>query len=1078
MNIVGSPDITNLTVKATWDISGTSPVIRLENLSTGTDLASVSYWFIAKSPTQTIIHEGLESDPDKVGVWTTGVLNDAWPRPFNQIEWSGAPYTLQVFAKDGDGNVFTGDVLSAAICRPNGNLQSSKTTYGLADVVVQVNCDQARIGFQDATNTSYKGLTGTQISSVLKVNYPMDDTGAVPTPFSANNFSYALVPITFAGKGYQFLAASVYDYELSENTFVRIKYLLTDTFGVWCNVDLLPLVCEFQTLSESITNGSCADVQSAQNKINLITPKFFQLLIGIAQPLTGVDVPALIEEIKTIGGFTCDCCDAATGIVPNTSSAIGGYTFQIVSQGGDIGGTVVPNGYNIQFLLHDVKYIVKVCDGSPATTTAFNFVPSVSGDGYTKTYCLAIDVTQFGFDLGTAIANNASLLNFWRALFTSTGGDFNLIVDGSCIFSSSATCDYELTLSAIPVSATYALLTGIKIGSVTTPLTYSFNLTNLAGLQVYLNNLGLGTFVVTNPSGQTALITSVANPNDIQQLYYQVSSTVNQAALSKDCTGFVPISANQVVQNIINYICQITDAQVKTSQQYEICYIDPATQTQKTSIVASGQAVSVFIAELIARGCDTINYVMALGAVNCTAIKAQFPSSVNPMQANDIFLGTKAGACASILPTEAFLYMLIYGQYSAEVLTAFCAMVNLCGGGQPCQPYDVFFATIDAGSPAGDEIDLIVTFVHPDAISNTIRYARIDNTSTPVYITIPGVLPGQSPYTINVSPLLENGQYRVGIRPVYADGRACTETFFDTPPCIGVSAFSASYNGTNIIVTYSVDSSVPDVKVNISYPNGGFTSQVFSNGASISITPPAGVFGSFYITMQPVCNADTGFYGVATAPAIINISAPNNSSIENNSSINQTAVKVFTISPTETQLDTTAIPLAGTAGFYIADGTYASLYVQVDALSRDDLACQLLTGTGTYTGTPSGTNYFVFTGISILGGVTISLTDNASPTYNYRLVGGWNFSIDSVTGSGIPALPATGSGVQTGTQTGMSGTYGFTLSGSVVASTIIIAYVDGTQADCKPVTAAGLYNLSITATSGQIVQVYISSGTC
>lgn len=977
LHITNSPDITFLSVKVIFDISGVTPIIYLENQSLGDNLANVSYWWVIKSPTTSIIHEGSEGDPDETGIWSESTVASNWPRPFNQIEWSGAPYTFQVTAKDSEGNIFISPVQEAYICRPSGNTKDSKNTYGIGSLLIQTKCDQARIFFQDITNTSYKGLSGTVGSSVLRVNFPMDDTGVVPDPFQINYFSTAMVPITYSGKGYQFLYTSIYEYDLGEDVFVRIKYLKNDTFGVWCSIDLLPLVCEFEKLSRSLKDGTCSDAQDAQNKINMIAPLMWRLWVGYSQPLTGVDVPSLIEEIKVIGSFECDCCTAATGIVPTGSSAFDGYTFQIISEGGDVGGDVEVTGFNIQFLIHDVKYIVKICDGSPSQTTAFEFLPSVSGDGYTKTYCLTIDVDQFGFDLGNAIASNPDLLNFWQSIFSSTDGNFTIIVDGGCIFTSSATCDYDFTLSNIPVNTTFAILTGIKIGSTNHPLSFSFNLTNLPSLQTYLNNLGFGTFSVTNTSGQTVLIETDTNGNDIQQLTYKISSTNIIADLSKTCTGFVPISANEVVQNIINYICSMTESQVVTSNAYQICYIDPDTKLKTTSTVSGGVALSTFITELLARGCDTIDYIVSLSSVDCASLLSKFPTSINVMQPNDIILGTKAGACAQMTPNELFLYLLTYGQYNATVLQAFCNMVSLCAGGLPCDPYTTFFVTVDEGSPSSD-IELIVTFSHPAAISHTIRYARIDNTSTPSYITIPGVLPGDSPYTISTS--LENGQYRVGITPVYSDGRVCSELFYETPACTGVTSFSAEYNGTNIVVTYTAQPSLDAVKLNISYPNGGTFTQIYSNGDTISVTPPPGVYGTFFATLQPVCNEDSGFFGAATAPATFVINPPNNSSIINNSVLNQSELEIFTITPNLTPLPLTSLDSGDSLPFYLADGTYGFLYVRVDATDRDTLAVSLLTGTGTYIGTPNGTNYFRFTSIPILSGATITITDDASPS--------------------------------------------------------------------------------------------------
>lgn len=1080
--IDNSPDISFLSVRAVFDISQTIPTVLITNQSQGPNLTAVSYAYIIKSPTQTFIHDGSLSMPDISGIWSQTLVSDPWPRPFNRIEFSGSPYSFQILAKDSDGNEYEAPIQYATICPPNGNIPTSKNTFGKGDVLVQVKCEQSRIFFQDITNTSYRGLTGEIGSSVLRVNFPMDETGVVPAPFVGGNFSAAMVPITYSGKGYQFLYTSIYEYELAEDTFVRIKYLLSNTFGVFCNIDLMPLLCEYQKLITSIETGSCNDVAEANRKLMLINPKFSLVVMGILQPLTGIDVPTLIREIEEIGGFLCDCCNAATGITPPGSSAFDGYTFSVVPLGGDINGQVVANGFNIQIELTDVSYIFKVCDTSPTETTAFTVVPTVSLDGYTKTYCLQVDVTQLAEDILTTISNNIALINLFNSIVQGQAGNFTLIVDGDCIFSSSATCDYELTLSNIPINTTFALLTSIKIGSTNTPLSFSFNLTNLPALQTYLNGLGLGTFAVTNPSGQTVLISSSANANDIQQLTYKISATNFIAGLSKNCTGFVPISANQVVQNIINYLCSLDDAEMVTSAEYQICYIDPVTKIKTISTVATGTALTKFITELLAKGCNTIDYIISLGAITCNGIKAQFPANnVVAMQPNDIFLVTKAGACSQITPNEAFLTLLTYGINNPDVFAAFCAFVSACSGGSPCAPYSIFFVETEAGSPA-DSYNLTVTFTHPAAISNTIRYARIDNTVTPVYITIPGVLPGQSPYEILGVPA---GQYRVGITPIYADGRTCSETFYNTPACTGINSFSANYDGTNINITYSASVSLPFVKVNISYPNGGSFTQVYANGAPIVITPPPFVYGTFFATLQPVCDEVTGFFGVATSPAAFVINPPNNSYILNNTAV--TSFNIGVLFGSNQVVATSSLAPSAQINFYIADGTYSP--VEVQGITTADFTVALSTGTGTYYGVFDGVSKYVFGSVPILSGCTISISDDASPGIGQFLVNNNSTlaTVDSLTPSGIYSIvsgsfPLAPSNAITATHTGFATLINIVISGGgITPGTNVNVQMtkNGILQQCITFNAAGNNNFtSIPFTSSDICAFLISDGGC
>src|SRR5262245_9988954 len=210
MNVT-SPDISTVQIKSTFDISGTLPAIALENLSTGTNLAACLWWFVVTAPGDIPIHTGSETSPDITGEWTTFMLNDSWPRVFNNIIWSGAPYIITTYVKDGTGAIFSISQ-SASICRPQGNTPTSTNTYGLGAAEITVQCQQARVFFQDITNASYKGIEGTQISSVLRVIYPVDETGNIPPPFVASNFTAASVPITYSSDTYQYQSYSVYDY--------------------------------------------------------------------------------------------------------------------------------------------------------------------------------------------------------------------------------------------------------------------------------------------------------------------------------------------------------------------------------------------------------------------------------------------------------------------------------------------------------------------------------------------------------------------------------------------------------------------------------------------------------------------------------------------------------------------------------------------------------------------------------------------------------------------------------------------------------------------------------------------------
>lgn len=693
MNINGSPDISVLSVQATFDLSGPLPIVSIVNQSEGSNLGNITWWFVLTSPTQTPIHEGSLSSPDINGSWTNFAITDSWPRPFGQIEWSGAPYNLSVYIQDSLGNQYVDNSYNASICRPAGNTPTSKNYFGISGTDVRVMCEQARIFFQDTTNSSYKGLFGTQVSSILTLVYPIDDTGTIPPKFVINDFTTAAAPISYSSDNYQFQTQTVYDYELDLNVHLRIRYqsysikkgLPWITFSVLCNIDLMPLICEFEKLVDSIENGTCANADEAIRKLTLINPKFALVGMGLMQPLTGIDVPELIREIEEIGGFSCNCCSAPTGIIPQTGSVIDGYTFSIVSDCGDIQGNVSLVGTNVQINLQDKSYVFSL--SNTISTSSFTITPSVNG--CTKTYAFNVNMVQLSTDILDTIKSNVSLVNLFNSIVSGGGSNSQLSVDGKCIFQSTSAFNYTFTLSNIPVNTTNALLVSIVNGSLNMNLNFGFNLTNLPALQAYLNSLGIGGFVVTNPSGQTVQITSANNPNNLSVLSYSISSTNYVATIASNAAGYVPISASQVVQYIINYLCGITDAQMITSQSYSISYIG-SNGVAQTVVVPAGTSLANFLATLVNLQDQTVDNIGSSLEVSCESIKSSFGQSAAPIVPSDYVLMTKSGGCAQGSLLDVFMFMLTQGINNANIKTAFCAFVESCGAGLSCAPYDFF----------------------------------------------------------------------------------------------------------------------------------------------------------------------------------------------------------------------------------------------------------------------------------------------------------------------------------------------------------------------------------------------------
>lgn len=181
------------------------------------------------------------------------------------------------------------------------------------------------------------------------------------------------------------------------------------------------------------------------------------------------------------------------------------------------------------------------------------------------------------------------------------------------------------------------------------------------------------------------------------------------------------------------------------------------------------------------------------------------------------------------------------------------------------------------------KINLTAIFDHPSAVYHKTRYARVDNVGSPIWIPGPNV--NTSPATISPVGGVDNGQYRIGLTPVYADQRKCSESIYDTPACFPISTFNAIVEGNIITVTYVAPGDVPKVRLSINYPNGGSFSQLYTNGSNnstIQVPLPTGLSGDISVYMQSVCDEESGFYSPISQPVIITYNPPVviNSSLE------------------------------------------------------------------------------------------------------------------------------------------------------------------------------------------------------
>lgn len=302
--ITNSVDISNFDFAVLWDLSGAVPVVKITNQSSGDHLDNLITWFEVYSGGNLKFHTGLEATPDKTGVWSTMDVTEPIPQVLGHVEWSGNFFKVIGFVKDSEGKKFQLEK-TTRICRPAGNTGQQANNFGVGSLEILTKCEKARLYVEDKSDYSYAGLSGTSISKLIRLHYPPDGTGAVPAPKEVADINNALLPISRNGDGYQIVLSAVYQYDFDNDTSVKIKYKFQKSFPIQCNIDLCPLICDIQRMEERFEQHGCSS--DDREKLALINSKLNRAMMAKMQPLCGVDVGAIVDEIKALGGFECEC---------------------------------------------------------------------------------------------------------------------------------------------------------------------------------------------------------------------------------------------------------------------------------------------------------------------------------------------------------------------------------------------------------------------------------------------------------------------------------------------------------------------------------------------------------------------------------------------------------------------------------------------------------------------------------------------------------------------------------------------------------------------------------------------------
>lgn len=737
--IIASADITRLDFSVLLDMSMSVPIISITNLSTVINPLNLQWAFVITSPSGTPVHTGSLTLPDiNHTPFTTFIFTEALPMLFGQLEFnSTGQYTVIVSVKDAAGLITTLQK-SNSICKPNGN--NGRDNFGAAIIDVEVKCGSGQVYITDQTNLVYKSLTGIKFLTSGELTYPKDGNGNILPPVTVSGLP-ALLPIKYEGNGHEVYVYQIYDYDLGDNFIVRVRYSYTHAFGVWCNVTLQPLFCEIDR-ANSMLSKNCndnADSREQQRKLTVINSKMLKAHTGIIQPLSGIDVPGVVEEIKQLLGVDCDCCRPA-GISNVGALRVTDANFRVNKICGDmllgwekdLAGNITLNYQNSSYTF--------VMSPALGNSTAFSYQVVITGCN--KAVNLFVDLETLSTEILTHISGNSTLLNILKDLTQKAQLSCSSLSGGAAFDFTS--CDYSSELSTAQPGGTIA---DILIGGVTYIAPLGTLLSDAAATGAWLNSLAKGVFIV-NYSALTArtTITSAANTNSISTVR-TLNGTIYTTTLFSNNCGLIC----NILQKILNWLNAINMVQLKAGTGLTICRFkeDGTVISQVFSATAKASEVVEYMAGSF---CNITNYIhdKLLTCANLQGVFAAHTEAIGEPDGADVFPMFVNGKCQQVPLRNAAISIFRMLSTDTEVKSTYCLGAK-CTTVSDCSPVTGLLG-VPNDTGATYNWNTVAGAIGYKWSVDGINWTNV--TATTALIT--GVLPGTT-YNIRVYPVYNSG---------------------------------------------------------------------------------------------------------------------------------------------------------------------------------------------------------------------------------------------------------------------------------------------------------------------------------
>lgn len=717
---INSASITSFGFSATMDIYGRTLTFNLLPFTSGPNLANRPVCFSVKDQDGVTLASINFAAPQIANAGTT----TSWVLDLSSVNFAFLFQTYEIIGaiQDAGGQIYQTNPIYPKICQPTDLTDSG---YVPGSFQITPDCINSVLTVKEITALVYNSLSPNSVSKTGVLNYP---TGTIsPVNFSRTPFSNNVV---YTGQ-YTINCTTVASYAIGGDVYVLVSYITpNDSFPVTCSNKMSDVVCCITKVQQTaIKNCNNAIGENAKQQLADIS---LYVMNGLLKENSGQDAQFEVDYIKKF--LSCDCGPAS--LRQSEFTPINPAVNSIVLIG--VGGTSIPSPsttgntktYNIA---SNVYQVVKGDTGDLAFTIAIDTTVS-----NTVKYVITFNYdTTAGYIL-TAISNDPTLLSQLNSLVQATGVNLQGL-NGGCVIDLTKT---NYSLSQAITGATLVINIVINGNNYAAPSNLFAN--NPVAVAAWLNGLTLGTFSATVVSGILTIL-SINNVNAVSTLSFNSPNVVQQFQASN-------ATLVQVLQAIINYLCNLTDLQIALANNLSLCTLDYNNNVVTTNYPLGTTKQSAFNAAISNAICNICARINTLTGLTCAKLQALFSDYPNASfsYASDRYLSVVGGNCTTLTAKQQALAFIDAVNSDIEVKAAFCAIDCAVPGTCP----DV--ASINM-SMAGSNIGIYgLTWINPQplAVQTVTVKIRVTGTSTwtvsrnDLLILPNGNISGSSPYLI------------------------------------------------------------------------------------------------------------------------------------------------------------------------------------------------------------------------------------------------------------------------------------------------------------------------------------------